>query len=236
MKRKMIITVLLSLFTITILLIYLIPKDKEDSVMFISDYLWENYEIDEKKISKSLRTDLVYEDYIYSSLNTKQLLRYLQEDTTKISATNLSLHKQIKSAKYIILSIGMNDFIEDIKVYQKEQKLVYEKDILSLHADVFVNQYHQIINDILLINEDATIIATSLYYPYPYLEDSELSSFYNLINKDMKEIVENENGVYMDISSYSQEKYLNSMNDYKLNTIALNNIIDNITNLNSLHH
>ncbi len=238
MKKRIIISMssLLSLFVCLVLLIHFIPKNEKQSVSFISDYLWKNYTINQKEISKSLKTNSVYNDYTYSSLTTTQLLRYLQEDTTKISTTNLSLHQQIKSAKYIILSIGMNDFIEDIKVYYQKQKLVYDKDILSLHADIFINQYQQIIEDILLINEKTTIIATSLYYPYPYLEDYELISFFDLINKDVKEILTNENGVYIDISSYSQEKYLDSLDDYKLNTIALNNIIDRIINLDSLNH
>lgn len=225
MKIKRLLILLIPLFLIIILIFQFIPKNKEKRMLVISDYLWYNYNFIEKDINSS---------YTYPSLTSKELLRYIEDDTLKIGDDTKSLRKEIKNANSILISIGMEDFISDIIVSKREKRLTYDKTILSLRADIFINQYQHIIEEILLLNKDIKLLSTSLYYPYPYINDEELKTFFFNINKDLKEI--NKNGVYLDISQFSQEKYLDSISEYKLNTIALNQIYSQITNLNSLHH
>lgn len=230
MKKKIIMG--FSFLLLSIIIIFNILPNKNSKGMVLSDYLWTNY-FNEKKesvLNSNFDTDKFYYDYIYPSLTSTKLLKYLEDDTTKISSTSLSLKEQISKSNYLILSIGLQDFIDYIKINTMENKLSYDKDILSLKADVFINNYNLIIEVIREINKKITIYSTSLYFPYPYFEDKELKNFFYLINLDMKEILENENGVFFDISSYSQEKYLNNINEYKLNTIALNNIFNLLIN------
>lgn len=225
MKKRELLILITPLVLITILLISFVPKSNNDTLLFISDYLWYNYNFE--------KIDTINTSYIYPSLTSKELLRYIEDDTLKIGESS-SLRKEIKNATIIYLSIGMEDLINNININYREKKLSYDKDILSLHADILVNQYQHIIEEILLLNKDIKIITSSLYYPYPYINDNELMSFYTNINYSIKEI--NKNGIYLDISSYAQEIYLDSINDYKLNTIALNKIYNEIINLNSLYH
>jgi len=230
MKKKIIMG--FSFLLLSIIIIFNILPNKNSKGMVLSDYLWTNYFNDKKEsvLNSNFNTDKFYYDYIYPSLTSTKLLKYLEDDTTKISSTSLSLKEQISKSNYLILSIGLQDFIDYIKINTMENKLSYDKDILSLKADVFINNYNLIIEVIREINKKITIYSTSLYFPYPYFEDKELKNFFYLINLDMKEILENENGVFFDISSYSQEKYLNNINEYKLNTIALNNIFNLLIN------
>lgn len=230
MKKKIIMG--FSFLLLSIIIIFNILPNKNSKGMVLSDYLWTNYFNDKKEsvLNSNFNTDKFYYDYIYPSLTSTKLLKYLEDDTTKISSTSLSLKEQISKSNYLILSIGLQDFIDYIKINTMENKLSYDKDILSLKADVFINNYNLIIEVIREINKKITIYSTSLYFPYPYFEDRELKNFFYLINLDMKEILENENGVFFDISSYSQEKYLNNINEYKLNTIALNNIFNLLIN------
>lgn len=223
--KKILLYLIIPTTVILIIIINLLPKENK-TLTFISDGLWYQYNFENK--------DNINSDFIYPSLQSKELLRYIEEDTTKITNSSTSLKSQIKESKLVLLSIGMEDFINDIYVNEKERKLIYDQDILSLRADIFINHYHHIIEEINSLNKDSIIISLSLYNPYPYFKDTNLDIFINNINNYIKEI--NKNGVYLDITSYSQEKYFNSINDYKLNTIALNNIYKEITNLNSLYH
>ena len=225
MKKKELYILIIPLILTTILLISFIPKTKKDKLLFISDFLWYKYDFESN--------DNINTSYIYPSLNSKQLLRYIEEDIKKIG-TSSSLKQEIKESTSIYLSVGMEDLIDIINVNYKEKKLSYDKEMLSLHADILINQYQNIIEEILLLNSNIKIISSSLYYPYPYIDDIELKDFYTNINNAIKEI--NKNGDYLDLSTYSQEIYLDSINDYKLNTIALNKIYNEIINLNFLYH
>lgn len=234
MKRKIILFIIF--LTLSILIIFnLLPNKKNNKGMILSDYLWLDYFSDEKEsiLNSHFKTNEFYFDYIYPTLTSQKLLQYLDNDTTKISSSSLSLIDQISKSDYLILNIGLQDFIDYIKIDTTINKLVYDKDILSLKADIFINNFYFIIDQIKEINKNINIYNTSLYYPYPYFEDNDLKNFFDLINIDMKNIIENEKGVFIDISSYSQEKFLNKIDDYKLNTIALNNLYNFIINLDS---
>ena len=153
MKKKELLILITPLVLITILLISFIPKSNNDTLLFISDYLWYNYNFE--------KIDNINTSYIYPSLTSKELLRYIEDDTLKIGESS-SLRKEIKNATIIYLSIGMEDLINNININYREKKLSYDKDILSLHADILVNQYQHIIEEILLLNKDIKIITSSL--------------------------------------------------------------------------
>ena len=143
MKKRELLILITPLVLITILLISFIPKSNNDTLLFISDYLWYNYNFE--------KIDNINTSYIYPSLTSKELLRYIEDDTLKIGESS-SLRKEIKNATIIYLSIGMEDLINNININYREKKLSYDKDILSLPIILIVRLFkaYLVLKDVII--------------------------------------------------------------------------------------
>ena len=106
---------------------------------------------------------------------------------------NTDLLDQIKDSKYITISLGINDLINDIKYDKNNAKLTYNKELIEERINVFKHNYFNIVNGIKEVNAEAKIILVGNSFIYDdFIEGS--------LNNAIKDVASYNELIYIDIS------------------------------------
>ena len=175
MKKIKLIGCLFVVFTLILGIGLLRKKDDYCYYLAMGDYISHSQVIDGNNIhsfSEMLGEYLLENNkvkevnggYLKNNMTSKSLLEMIEKDTYKIDNSNLS--KIIKNSKYITISLGINDVINQIKYDSLTDKLMYDEDIISNKIDIFKHNYRQILEDLKDLNKDATILLVGSYRLY----------------------------------------------------------------------
>lgn len=223
---KKIFKIVISFFIIVCFFIGVITlKNKEDYSYYLvmGDYISKKQVIDDSEVNsfsffvgKYLKEERVVnevnDNYLKNNMTSKKMLEMIEKDSY---VENSSLSDLIKKSKYITLTLGINDLINQIKYDSKKNMLVYDKDVISNKIEIFKHNYHEIVEAIKDINKDVKIIHVGCYKIYgdDYISESlnsvisEVSREYNDYHIDNTDIedkyVFNDNELYL--TSLGQE-------------------------------
>lgn len=205
-------------------------KNKKDYSYYLvmGDYVSNNQTFDSKEVNSftSLLSNYFLENghvsevnkgYLKNNMNSKTLLEMIEKDSYKID--NSSLVKLIKKSKYITITLGINDVINQIKYDSNNNKLIYDKEIVENKIDIFKHNYHQILEEIKNLNNDAKVLLVGCYNIYG---DEELST---RLNNAIKEVSLN-NGYYVDVSDL--DRYVYQSNELYLTNIGQEEIYNRV--------
>ena len=188
---------------------------KGDNVKSFSSYL-SNYLISNKLVNESNK------DYLKNSMTSKKMLEMIENDI--YVPNDEGIVKKIKKSKYITITLGVNDLINNLKYDNMNDKLIYDKDLILNKIDIFKHNYYTIVDNIKDINKDAKII---LVGSYPFYNDKEIS---NLLNEAIKDVAYNYDCLFVDTVSID-DGYLYDDNKLYLNNMGQEKVYNNIVSI-----
>lgn len=234
MKKFKILGSLSLVFLLIIGVTLLINKKEYSYYLAIGDYVSNNQFIDNSNINgfsymvgEYLTNDKevngVNTSYLKNNMTSKKMLEMIEKDAYK--EKDESLVSLIKKSKYITISLGINDLISNIKYDSNNKRLIYDKEIINNKIAIFKHNYHEILEGINEINDNAKVILVGVYNIYG---DDELADSINLaINEVANEF---SNGYYVDISDIG-DKYMYMDNELYLTNFGQEVISNKVISL-----
>ncbi len=203
MIKKIIISLIL---VVVVMLIYIIFKDDKIYYLYlgdgrvnnINDLVVEN--LNSKNILEVYNTNFVSDNY-----RTTDLINFIKENQK--NSDSQTIQNNIIKADVIVLSIGENDFINNLELsYQMSKDDLYKR---------FQQYYFDL--DILFSNLK-DISKEKIFYIgfYNNTKNHELDEFFNYINKTLESLCIKYNIYYIDVMS------LLEINDYEFDMSSLN--------------
>ena len=203
MKKIKIVSCLIVLLSLIVGVCWLYNKEDYNYYLIMGDYVSNSQKFDDKQVVsftdmlgeyllKNNKVKEVNSSYLKNNMTSKSLLSMIEKDAYTVD--NSSLVKLIQKSKYITITLGINDVLNQIKYDKQQKKLKYDKDVVMQKIDVFKHNYHQILEEISDINKDAKVLLVGCYSIYG---DSDLSG---LINEAVKE-VSLDGGYYVDVGN-----------------------------------
>ena len=118
----------------------LIKKEDYSYYLVMGDYVSKNQIINDKEISsfsylvgEYLKQEEVVNEvndvYLKNNMTSKKLLEMIEKDSYIEDSSLVSL---IKKSKYITITLGINDVLNQIKYDSNKNKLIYDKDIIQI--------------------------------------------------------------------------------------------------------
>ncbi|AWE08881.1 endoglucanase [Lysinibacillus sp. 2017] len=156
--------------------------------------------------------------FSFPGYTTVNVLNDIQADVTKNiydldgpSQTTTTIHKAIKQADLISLSVGANDVLKYVNRSESGQFTFDLPAVLQTIQTVSAN-YEKIFAEIKKINPDADVIVMGLYNPYPYLQDAaiqtQLNTLVSTMNNAIKAVVEKNEGVFSEVADIIASNHL----------------------------
>lgn len=150
----------------------------------------------------------INKEYITNNMTSKKLLEMIENGVYGVDNNNIL--KSIKNSKYITITLGINDLINNIKYDNDNDKLTYNKDLIIEKVNVFKHNYYNIIEGIKDVSSDTNIILVGSCFIYDdFIE--------NLLNDAIKEVANYNGLLYIDVSNIDEvclfennKLYLNS--------------------------
>ena len=222
MKKIKVIAIICVAFVFVIGVSVFVKKDDYNYYLVIGDYVSNDQLINGEKVesfsslvSMYLENEkLVNEsnvEYLKNNMTSKKLLEMIEANSYKENKADLV--NLIKKSKYITITLGINDIINQIKYDSYSNKLVYDKDVIVNKIEMFKHNYHQIIQEIKDINKEAKLILVGSYTLY---SDEVLS---DLVNDAIVEVSSEFDAYYVDVSEI-RDKYLFQENELYLNKLG----------------
>lgn len=233
MKKIKFILVISVIFVLVIGISVFIKKDDYNYYLVMGDYISNNQKIEGEEVesfssivSSYLKEEkLVSEsnvEYLKNNMTSKKLLEMIEANSYK--EDNEDLVSLIKKSKYITITLGINDILNQIKYDSYSKKLIYDKEIIVNKIEIFKHNYHQIIQEIKDINKDAKVILVGNYVLY---SDEELSG---LVNDATIEVSRECDVYYVDISDI-RDKYMYQDNELYLNNLGQEEVSKKVISL-----
>ena len=166
---------------------------------YFGNYLLDNHEV--KAVSNT---------YSLNNMTSKKMLEIIEGETSNEDDDKLA--KLIKKSKYITISLGINDILNQVKYDSLEDKLVYDKDLIKNKIEICKYNYYKVVEEIKDINDNAKVILVGYYDIYG---DSEIVS---ALNESIKDVAIDTGAVYIDNSAL-KDNYL-----YKENKLYLTSL------------
>lgn len=157
-----------------------------DAYYSYGDFIYEEY-------SKE-QTISYCDSFSMKSMKSADLLSYIENDCLDIQS-NIKISQYLKNAKYIFLSIGMNDILSRVTVNNYDSVLEYDKDAVKVCLELVGQNLYETIQSIKSINERATIAVVGYGLP------SSLSSMDVLVdlNNLLEEVSDDCKVSYVDV-------------------------------------
>ena len=178
---------------------------------YVGEYLTKNKLVNE--VSKG---------YLKNNMTSKKMLEMIEKDS--YVENDESLVNLIKKSKYITITLGVNDIVNQIKYDTLKDKLIYDKEDIAHKVEIFKHNYHEIVEEIKDINDNAKVILVGCYNLYG---DSEVSL---LINEAIADIASGNNCYFVDVSDI-RDKYMYQENELYLNKLGQEVISNKVINL-----
>lgn len=199
----------------------LIKKEDYSYYLVMGDYVSKNQIINDKEISsfsylvgEYLKQEEVVNEvndvYLKNNMTSKKLLEMIEKDSYIEDSSLVSL---IKKSKYITITLGINDVLNQIKYDSNKNKLIYDKDIITNKIEIFKHNYHEIIQEIKNINNNVNVLLVGCYVVY---QDDKLSKN---INDAIKEVASENSAYFIDISDI-EDKYMYQENELYLTNLG----------------
>lgn len=209
--------------------------NKEDYSYYLvmGDYVSKSQIVNEKKIDSfsSLvgefllnenKVNEVNAGYLKNNMTSKKMLEMIENETYKKDSKDLET--LIKKSKYISITLGINDIINNIKYDSNNKKIIYDKEIINNKIEIFKHNYYKIVEEIKDINKDATILLVGSYKVYG---DDELNV---LLNEAIKSVAIESNAYYVDISDIN-DRYVYQENELYLTSFGHEKICQKVISL-----
>ena len=199
-----------------------INKEEYSYYLVLGDYISNKQVLNNEQITSfsSLVGEYLKEEkvvnevssgYIKNNMTSKKLLEMIESDSYKINDS--SLVDLIKKSKYISISLGINDIINQVKYDSYKNEIVYDKDVIDSKIQIFKHNYHQVLQEIQDINKDSKVILVGCYNLYG---DNQIS---NLLNNAIKEVASDFEAIYVDVSDIN-DKYMYQDNELYLTSFG----------------
>lgn len=230
------IRIILSAILIAVLIlgvITLIKKKDYSYYLVMGDYVSNKQAIGEKQIDsfssfvgnflkEKKMVNEVNNQYLKNNMTSKKMLEMIESETYKSKGSDLV--SLIKKSKYISITLGLNDVINQIKYDGSQNKIIYDKEIVTNKIEIFKHNYYKILEEIKDINKNATILVVGIY---PFYGNQELSM---LINDVSKNVAEDNNCYYVDVSDIN-DKYMYQENELYLTSFGQEEISKKVISL-----
>lgn len=184
----------------------LIKDVKKSSILLLGDnkYL-ENY-FDSSYFIKS--------NFSYNNMKSEDLLYYINNN---VKSNDSYIVDEIKYCKVICLSIGLYDVLNLITYNNYENSISYDLDLVKLNLDIYEQNLYHIIDDIININENVSIILTTYDDAFSYLSKKD-----DLIKKVNNVIVSISNVFSLNLVrvNLNNLEYYDKDNLFKLNNLG----------------
>lgn len=218
MKKLKIVVSLLVVFAFCFGIYSLVNEEEYSYYLVMGDYISNNQIFDSKEVDSFsvlvgdyLREEKVVNEvnkgYLKNGMTSKQMLEMIEKGSYKIDDSNLV--DLIKKSKYITITLGINDVINQVKYDSLSDELVYDKDVINNKIEVFKHNYHQILQEIKDINSDAKVLLVGCYSLYG---DSSIS---DLINVATETVAKENDSYYIDVSDIN-DTYMYQNNELYL--------------------
>ena len=163
----------------------LYKKEDYSYYLALGDYISKKQVLDDKEVDsfssflgehliKEKEINEVNQGYLKNNMTSKKLLEMIEKDSYKIDDSALS--ELIKKSKYITISLGMNDIVNQVRYDSFNDKLIYDRDVINNKIEVFKHNYHEIVEEIKNLNNDAYVVLIGCYCVYG---DVELANLLN---------------------------------------------------------
>jgi lysophospholipase L1-like esterase len=167
---------------------------------FLGDYL-----VSEKKINE------VSNGYLKNNMTSKKMLEMIENDSYTLDGT--SLVSRIKKSKYITITLGINDIINNVKYDSLKDELIYDKEIIANKIEIFKHNYYQIVEEIKDINSDCIILLVGCY---PLYGDEEIALS---VSEAIKSVASCDNCFFVDLSNLT-DRYMYNDNELYLTSLG----------------
>lgn len=198
-------------------LIYNLTEEKKVSCLVIGDNIADNYYIKNNELITEYNNIYINKDY--HILDLIDIIKYNKE--AKINNKSISIHRLMKNADILILSIGMND------IYYKlndDTKNIYT------YINDMVNNMDILLDEINAYNYKKVIV---LGY---YNITNKNNDIFTYINYKMKKTVNKYNYEYLELNNIlkNNPNYLEKSNNFYLNDTGYKEIskiiVENLKN------
>jgi len=196
-------------------LIYNLTEEKETSCLVIGDIIADNMYIKNNKLITEYNNNYIDEDYrIVDLIN---IIKYNEE--IKINNKTVSIHRLMKNADILIISIGMNDIYSKLNndtkdIYSSINEIVNNMEILLdeinnyNYKKVFILGYYNISNK----NNDL--------FTYLNYKIKKITHKYNYEYLELNNILKNNPNYFKKSNNY----YLNNQGYYEISKIIVENL------------
>jgi len=193
--KKIILILFLFLLCLACYYIYKVTEDKQLDIVAIGDDIAYNPYLD------NLNHDFVNKDYRINDLLS--IINYNQE--LLVGGKTESIHKLLKNADILIISIGMNDIYYKLNDSSKE---------IYTYLNDIINKYNQILQKISKYDYQQVYI---LNY---YNTSNKNNDIFTYINYKLNKITNNYNYTYIDLSKIlsNRPQYHQNNHDFSLNS------------------
>lgn len=198
-------------------LIYNLTEEKSLSCLVLGDNIADNPYIKENKLITEYNNNYINEDYRITDLIN--IIKYNEE--IEIEDKSLSIHRLMKNADILILSVGMND------IYYKLNDNT--KDIYTYINNMVNNM------EILLDEINTYTYKKVLVFGY-YNITNKNNDLFTYLNYKMKKITNKYNYEYIELDNIikNNPNYLEKSNNFQLNNTGYNEIskiiVENLKN------
>jgi len=233
MKKIKVLGMLVIVFSLIIGVTLLMNKKDYSYYLAIGDYVSNNQVINNNKIEgfsylvgEKLKSERIVNEvntsYLKNNMTSKKLLEMIEKDS--YVKNDNSLVNLIGKSKYITVTLGINDVINQIKYDLNNRKLVYDKDIIDNKISIFKHNYHEIMEEIYEINDNVKVLLVGCYGIYG---DEELA---RSLNDAISEIATEFDVNYVDLTSIS-DKYMYLDNELYLTSLGQEEIFKKVISL-----
>ncbi|WP_274308331.1 S-layer homology domain-containing protein [Solibacillus daqui] len=198
-------------------------NEKGEIGLGYADYIAQSFSIGEEPINYN-------KGFAFPGYTTVNVLNDIENNVTKPiynldgqSTKTATIQQAIKEAHLITLSVGANDILKNVTRTEAGGFSYDAAGVLQTIQQVSTN-YKKIFDSIYALNPEVDIIVMGLYNPFPYLQDStvqgQLNTLVTTINNSIKTIVEENEGIFSDVSSLIAENasaFLPNQNNTHLN-------------------
>lgn len=154
--------------------------------------------------------------FAYPGYKTTDLLKDLADNVVKPSMNEYFMEGEkgtisdaIKEAEVIVMSIGANDVLANVKVLE-DGTLDYDLATVQQAIQNTAKNIGQVLAEIKKINPDAHALFMGYYNPFPYNTTNSfaLGTMVNLFDNAVKPVVENAGGKFIVVKEKVAENYL----------------------------
>ena len=180
MKLKKTILYIITLLLIPIIVTFsicLLPKNQNIKGIIIGNPI------------ENVNLKYSYDNSFTSSfMNSSFLLQMLENDASKESEGKIiKLSRLIKDSSFILINIGKVDLSSLIKINEKENKLIFDKELIYQKSQVITYNLQQCIDLIFQYNNNIDVYIAKIAYNYS-INNSDLINCYNDINNAYQNI------------------------------------------------